>query len=300
MLSSLTAFNSNAASYKIIIPKQYKSMTGYVGDTISPFFVLTQSTGYLNAFAYDDVKYSSSDSSIIKTSSYGEIKCKKVGTATLTLKYKTASAKIKVTVKENGVECPSQIIRGYFDKEGYPLRLYGSFYENSDVTVTSSNKKILTVSKDSSTKYLLIPHATGKATISVNVGDSHEEFDVTVSSTPKLKLTKYKAKMKNKKAIGVSITLKNSSNFDIYVSKLLTGDSYGLTEYCLKNPVTIKAGKTKTIYIKDASGGYMQYAFNQKGKLYSDVNLGISGLFSGQSGYCYFKHSGNIEMFVQK
>ena len=120
----------------------------------------------------NNVSFSSSNKSVASVNASGKVTAKKKGSAVITLKSGSASAKFTVKVKNPYLKVKSKKLKV---KKKYKIKIVG---KTGKATFKSSNKKIATVSKEGVVK----AKKKGKATI-------------TVKTNGKIKL-KFKVKVK--------------------------------------------------------------------------------------------------------
>ncbi len=171
---------------------------------------------------YQPVVWESSDKSVAKVNSFGEVTARKKGNATITAYVGEQVLECKVHVNEPKMSSKKMyILKG---EKGY-LALKGT---NEEVEWFSSNKKVATVSKWGVVRTI----KTGKTTITAKVGESKYTCKVFVEEN-KLKKTSMKIVVKGKMAIGVKKKTKiikwSSSNKKIATVKngVVTGKKEG-------------------------------------------------------------------------
>ncbi len=124
------------------------------------------------------ITYSSSDKSIATISKDGKVIAKKAGTVKMTVKVvydkETITKEVNVTVKPATfrVSGKDTVKEGAVYK--YDLKLSG--YKKSDVSITSSNKKVLRVSKTGKVRAL----KKGKAKLIIKVGNKKKKIEIVV------------------------------------------------------------------------------------------------------------------------
>ncbi|MFA9465485.1 MAG: hypothetical protein ACERKN_14470, partial [Velocimicrobium sp.] len=124
------------------------------------------------------ITYSTSDKSIAVISKSGKIIAKKKGTVTLRVKVRygdeTYSKKVKVTVKPATFTVGGDKIAKEGERYKYKLKLFG--FKKSDVTVSTTNKKILRVSKTGKVRAL----KPGKAKLIIRIGKKKKTITIVV------------------------------------------------------------------------------------------------------------------------
>lgn len=249
------------ADLKNMYPGDYNVIIAKINDPdvqrVPSYNVLVTSSdpSVVDIFGVDNMDFGSYDPDM----DVGiQLSAKKVGTATITIKYKTITKVIHVTVKKS--------IASFSDKTGtmttgqkYSIRHFITFRGNKPEIkkIKSSNKKIIKVSGEK-----LIPKKAGKATITATINGKKQKIKITVKKAkPKPKFSQ----LKSKKAgldygnlhgeSTVKIKLTNKTQYPITKVKLSSTLFFDdVLDDCRPKKtktltVNLKPGKSKTVKI---------------------------------------------------
>lgn len=249
------------ADLKNMYPGDYNVIIAKINDPdvqrVPSYNVLVTSSdpSVVDIFGVDNMDFGSYDPDM----DVGiQLSAKKVGTAAITIKYKTITKVIHVTVKKS--------IASFSDKTGtmttgqkYSIRHFITFQGNKPEIkkIKSSNKKIIKVSGEK-----LIPKKAGKATITATINGKKQKIKITVKkakSKPKF------SQLKSKKAgldygnlhgeSTVKIKLTNKTQYPITKVKLSSTLFFDdVLDDCRPKKtktltVNLKPGKSKTVKI---------------------------------------------------
>ena len=219
------------ADLKNMYPGDYNVIIAKINDPdvqrVPSYNVLVTSSdpSVVDIFGVDNMDFGSYDPDM----DVGiQLSAKKVGTAAITIKYKTITKVIHVTVKKS--------IASFSDKTGtmttgqkYSIRHFITFRGNKPEIkkIKSNNKKIIKVSGEK-----LIPKKAGKATITATINGKKQKIKITV----KIKLT-------NKTQYPITkVKLSSTLFFDDVLDDCRPKKTKTLT-------VNLKPGKSKTVKI---------------------------------------------------
>lgn len=182
------------ADLKNMYPGDYNVIIAKINDPdvqrVPSYNVLVTSSdpSVVDIFGVDNMDFGSYDPDM----DVGiQLSAKKVGTAAITIKYKTITKVIHVTVKKS--------IASFSDKTGtmttgqkYSIRHFITFRGNKPEIkkIKSNTKKIIKVSGEK-----LIPKKAGKATITATINGKKQKIKITVKKAkPKPKFSQLKSK----------------------------------------------------------------------------------------------------------
>ena len=173
-VAPVQAATAKSGKVAVTVPKT----TLYVGDSKNNSTPIT--VNYNNKKVKSGVKYSTSNKKIA-TVKKGKIVASKKGTATISVKYKNKTCRIKITVKNASLNLSEKSLSLKKGKT-YTFKAFANKTQLKATSVkwTTSNKKIVSVNKNGTIKAL----KTGKAVITAKTSFGTAKCTVTVSSQP--------------------------------------------------------------------------------------------------------------------
>lgn len=173
-VAPVQAATAKSGKVAITVPKT----TLYVGDSKNNSTLIT--VNYNNKKVKSGVKYSTSNKKIA-TVKKGKIVASKKGTATISVKYKNKTCRIKITVKNASLNLSEKSLSLKKGKT-YTFKAFANKTQLKATSVkwSTSNKKIVSVNKNGTIKAL----KNGKAVITAKTNFGTAKCTVTVSSKP--------------------------------------------------------------------------------------------------------------------
>lgn len=182
------------ADLKNMYPGDYDVIIAKINDPdvqrvpSSNVFVTSSNPSVVDIFGVDNMDFGSYDPDM----DIGiQLTAKKMGTATITIKYKTITKTINVTVKKSTASFSYKTGKMTIGRR-YSIRHFITFRGNKPQVkqIKSSNKKIIKVSGEK-----LIPKKEGTATITATINEKKQKIKITVKKAkPKPKFNQLKSK----------------------------------------------------------------------------------------------------------